>query len=286
MLSAFVVAGYSFQGVEAIGLTAAETEDPEASFPRAVRQVFWRILIFYMLTMFIFDVLIKHDDPSLLGSYSGDITQSPFTIVLRQAHIPVAVDIMNAIVLSSVLSSANSIMYTSSRMLYSLSLNKKAPAIFSRTMKSGIPLYALLATGGIGVVLFVWGIFQDEIYTILIYATSLAGFLSWITIAISHYRFRVGYVKQRRNVADLKYYAKLFPVGPIVVVVSCIFFIICQDLDSFRRRDWLAICLTYFTPALFIVMGVAYKIIKKTTIVPYATMFSSDRVTTDYAPVE
>jgi lysine-specific permease len=211
---------------------------------------------------------------------------SPFTTVLQQAHIPVAVDIMNAIVLSSVLSSANSIMYTSSRMLYSLSLNQKAPEIFSRTMKSRIPLFALIGTGGIGLVLFMWGIFENTIYTILIYATSLAELLSWSTIAIAHFRFRVGYLKQGRKLTDLKYYARFFPVGPIMVVISCLFFLVCQDLKSFREHNWLSISLTYFTPFLFIVMGVVYKLVKKTIVVPYATMFSSDRVTTDYPPVE
>jgi lysine-specific permease len=116
--------------------------------------------------------------------------------------------------------------------------------------------------------------------------TSLAGFLSWITIAIAHYRFRVGYVTQNRKIEDLKYYARLFPVGTIVVVVSCVFFIICQNFDSFRNRDWLAISLTYFTVVLFIVMGIVYKIVKKTTLVPYETMFSVDRTPPDYAPFE
>jgi lysine-specific permease len=277
-LSALVIAGYSFQGVEAIGLTAAETADPEISFPKAIRQVFWRILIFYIFTIFIFCVLIKYDDPALLGSDSDDVSESPFTIVLQRAGIPVAVDIMNAVVLSSVLSSANSIMYTSSRMLYSLSLNGQAPGIFSRTIASGIPLWALLATAGLGLVLFVWGIFQSQIYTILINATSLAGFLSWITIAIAHFRFRMGYVKVGKRVEDLKYYARLFPIGPIVVIVACVFFLFCQDLESFRKRDWLKIGLTYFTAVVFVVMYVVYKVVKKTVIVTYAVMFPPDRV--------
>jgi amino acid permease len=67
----------------------------------------------------------------------------------------------------------------------------------------------------------------------------------------------------------------LFPLGPIIVIVSCVFFIICQDLDSFKQREWLKIFLTYFTVVVFFVMGIAYKIVRKTILVPYAAMFSA-----------
>ena len=144
VLSVFVVAGFSFQGTELIGITAGETENPEKSLPKAIKQVFWRILLFYILSIFVIACLIPYTSPNLLGSSASDITISPFTLVFRRAGLASAASVMNAVILTSVLSAANSGMYASTRMLFALGISGDAPKMFSRVNDRGIPVFALL----------------------------------------------------------------------------------------------------------------------------------------------
>ncbi len=149
ILSVFVVAGFSFKD-RVIGITAGESETPESSVPKAINQVFWRILLFYVLAIFVIACLLPYTSPDLLGTSASDVSISPFTLVFRRAGLAGAAGVMNAIILTSVLSSANSGMYASSRMLFSLAKQGYAAKIFGRTTKRGIPYVALIGTTVVG----------------------------------------------------------------------------------------------------------------------------------------
>ena len=95
VLSVFVVAGFSFQGTELIGITAGESATPEKSIPKAIKQVFWRILLFYILAIFVIACLIPCTSPNLLGSEATDIAISPFTLVFKRAGLASAAAVMN-----------------------------------------------------------------------------------------------------------------------------------------------------------------------------------------------
>ncbi len=82
-----MVAGFSFQGTELIGITAGESAAPEKSIPAAIKQVFWRILLFYILAIFVITAIIPYTSKDLLGSSAGDIAISPFTLVFKQAGL-------------------------------------------------------------------------------------------------------------------------------------------------------------------------------------------------------
>ena len=159
ILSVFVVAGFSFQGTELIGITAGETKDPEKSLPKAIKQVFWRILLFYILSIFVIACIIPYTSPNLLGSEASDIAISPFTLVFKRAGLASAASVMNAVILTSVLSAANSGMYASTRMLYALGIDGDAPKMFARVNSRGIPIFALIGTTIIGLLTFLASIF-------------------------------------------------------------------------------------------------------------------------------
>ena len=105
-------------GTELIGIAAGESENPEKNIPRAVRQVFWRILLFYVFAILIISLIIPYTDPSLLRNDVKDISVSPFTLVFQHAGLLSAAAVMNAVILTAVLSAGNSGMYASTRMLY------------------------------------------------------------------------------------------------------------------------------------------------------------------------
>lgn len=270
ILSVFVVAGFSFQGTELIGITAGESATPEKSIPKAIRQVFWRILLFYILSIFVIACLIPYTSPNLLGSEATDIAISPFTLVFKRAGLASAAAVMNAVILTSVISAANSGMYASTRMLFALSETKDAPKVFSQVNKRGIPMPALLGTTFVALLTFLSSVSKsgDQIYTFLVSASGLTGFIAWVGIAISHYRFRRAFKAQGHDLNELRYRAKWFPFGPLMALVLCILVIIGQDLKSFANLDWQAIGVTYMSVPLFLVLFIYYKLKHKTKVIP------------------
>lgn len=114
-----------------IGIAAGESENPEKNIPRAVRQVFWRILLFYVFAILIISLIIPYTDPSLLRNDVKDISVSPFTLVFQHAGLLSAAAVMNAVILTAVLSAGNSGMYASTRMLYTWPATVKR-RVFSR----------------------------------------------------------------------------------------------------------------------------------------------------------
>ena len=145
-LGVLLVAGFSVGGTEVVAVTAGESDNPEKTMPKAVKQVFWRILLFYVLSIGVIAAIIPYTDPLLLNE-NESVTQSPFTIVFDRIGVAFAASVINAVILTSLLSATNSGVYTTSRMLFSLSDEKQAPKFLSKlNEKSKLPLRALVTT--------------------------------------------------------------------------------------------------------------------------------------------
>lgn len=268
ILGVFMAAGFSFQGTELLGVTAGESEDPEKNIPKAIRSVFWRILLFYILAIFVIGMIIPFTDSRLL---SQDVAVSPFTLVFERAGLAFAASIMNAIILSSVLSAGNSGMYASTRMLWDLARDGKAPKFLGKLDKRGVPVNALIVTSLVGCVAFLASFFGDGVvYIWLLNASGMAGFVTWVGIAIAHYRFRKAYAAQGLDMNALPFRAKGFPFGPIFALVLCIIIIIGQGYQAFSSDgiDWNSMFVSYIGLILFFVLWFGYKIKHKTKIIP------------------
>ncbi len=264
----FLAAGFSFQGTELLGVTAGETDDPGKNIPRAVRSVFWRILLFYILAIFAIGLLIPYTDPRLL---SEDVAVSPFTLVFEKLGIAFAASVMNAIILTAMLSAGNSGLYASSRMLWQLAVDGKAPKIFAKLSKNGVPIYALLATLAIGCLAFLSSFFGEGIvYLWLLNASGLSGFIAWVGIAVSHYRFRKAFLVQGLELDRLPYKARFYPFGPLFAFVVCLIVIVGQNYTAFigGSIDWYGVAVSYIGIPLFLILWFGYKIKHKTKIVP------------------
>ncbi|WP_260288091.1 amino acid permease [Peribacillus aracenensis] len=269
IFSVVLIAGFSFQGTEVIATAAGETENPSKNVPKAIRSIFWRILIFYVLTIFVIGLIIPYTDPNLLKSGVENVSISPFTLVLQRAGLAFAASVMNAVLLTSVLSAANSAMYASSRMLWALAKEGKAPRIFASLNRKGIPMLALCATAIIGLVSFLASLFGNgSVFIWLINASALTGFIKWFGIAASHYRFRKAYVAQGRDLNELPFKAKWYPLGPVITLVFFVVFILGQTLFFGNQIGWAEILATYIGLPIFLLLWLGYKIIKKTKMVP------------------
>ncbi|MET1181288.1 amino acid permease [Peribacillus simplex] len=268
ILGVFMAAGFSFQGTELLGVTAGESEDPEKNIPKAIRSVFWRIILFYILAIFVIGMIIPFTDSRLL---SEDVAVSPFTLVFERAGLAFAASIMNAIILSSVLSAGNSGMYASTRMLWDLARDGKAPKFLGKLDKRGVPVNALIVTSLVGCVAFLASFFGDGVvYIWLLNASGMAGFVTWVGIAVAHYRFRKAYAAQGLDMNALPFRAKGFPFGPIFALVLCLIIIIGQGYQAFSSDgiDWNSMFVSYIGLILFFALWFGYKIKHKTKIIP------------------
>ncbi|WP_051633532.1 amino acid permease [Bacillus sp. UNC41MFS5] len=269
IFSVMLVAGFAFQGTEVIATAAGETDNPSKNVPKAIRSIFWRILIFYVLTIFVIGLIIPYTDPNLLKSGVKNVSISPFTLVLQRAGLAFAASVMNAVLLTSVLSAANSAMYASSRMLWALAKEGKAPRIFGRLNRRGIPMLALCTTAILGLISFLASLFGNgSVFIWLVNASALTGFIKWLGIAVSHYRFRKAYVAQGRDLNDLPFKAKWYPLGPVITLLFFVVFILGQHLFSGHQVSWAEILATYIGLPIFLLLWLGYKFIKKTKVVP------------------
>ena len=259
----FLIAGFSFQGTELVGLAAGESENPAKDVPRAVNTIFWRIVLFYLGTILVIGALVSNSQAS--------VNTSAFTLVFERVGLAGAAAVMNAVILTSVLSAGNSGMYASSRMLFSMGKDGMAPKFFAKTNKRGVPVYAIIATTVVASICFLTGSFgEGTVYSWLVSASGLSGFIAWLGIAMCHYRFRRAFVAQGKDLNQLKYRAKLYPIGPIIALVLCIVSVLGQGYANIGPNgvNWSELIASYIGIPLFLIIYFGYKIKHKTKLIP------------------
>ncbi|MGE8540209.1 amino acid permease [Acinetobacter sp. ANC 3813] len=274
LIGVAMIAGFSFQGTEMVGVAAGESKDPQKTIPIAIKQIFWRILLFYVVCIFIIGTLIAYDDPRLLQAASSEnITLSPFTLLYEKAGFAFAAGVMNAVILTAILSAGNSGMYSSTRMLFDMAKNGSAPKAFAKLDGRGVPMNALYATTAIAALCFLTTfIGEEQVFNWLLNMSGMCGFIVWLGIAVSHYRFRKGYIAQGNKLEDLAYRAKFFPFAPWFAFILCAIVVLGQNYQAVLAGDVLAVVSTYIGIFLFLVIWLGYKWKFKTKLVPYQEM--------------
>jgi amino acid transporter len=190
--SVFVTAAFSFSGTELVGLAAAESATPQKSLPSAIKQVFWRITIFYIGSLTFVGLLVSYDDPRLLGSGSLiDVSTSPFVIVANNAGIPAFGSFVNAVILCSVFSIGLSGVYGGSRTLCALAEQGYAPKFFSYIDRAGRPLFATIAIIAFAPIAYVsLAAGGAVVFDWLLALSGLSALFTWGSICVAHIRFR------------------------------------------------------------------------------------------------
>ncbi|KAH8890348.1 amino-acid permease inda1 [Thozetella sp. PMI_491] len=194
--SIFVTAAFSFSGTELVGLAAAEARNPVRALPGAIKQVFWRITLFYILGLFFVGLLISSDDQNLLNSDNpyGDSNTSPFVLVGKYAGLTGFDSFMNVIILVSVLSIGVSAVYGSSRTLTAMAQTGYAPKLFSYIDRSGRPLPSVVFTIAFGFIAYVsLAASGPVVFDWLLSLSGLAASFTWGSICLAHIRFRAAW---------------------------------------------------------------------------------------------
>ncbi|RUS26491.1 amino acid permease/ SLC12A domain-containing protein [Jimgerdemannia flammicorona] len=277
----FITAAFAFNGTEIVGITAGESENPKKAVPKAIKQVFWRILFFYVVSILVIGLVLPYNDPSLLNE-SSKIATSPFTLVFNRAGAPWADDLINAIILITVLSAGNSGLYSSSRTLMALAEQGHAPKIFTKVNNRGVPLASILGTSAVGCLAFLTSLFSSgQVFNWLTNLTSVAGLITWIIIAITHIRFRKAFVAQGRNLSILPYVAPFFPFADWFVIIVSTIVTLGQGYRSFLDPiDPVNIVSAYIGIISALVFYVGHKISTRKSFVPLLEAdFDSGRLT-------
>ena len=274
LIGVAMIAGFSFQGTEMVGVAAGESKDPQKTIPVAIKQIFWRILLFYIVCIFIIGTLIAYNDPRLLqAAATEDVALSPFTLLYEKAGFAFAASMMNAVILTAILSAGNSGMYSSTRMLFDMARKGSAPKLFAHLDPRGVPMNALYATTAIAALCFLTTFFgEQEVFNWLLNMSGMCGFIVWLGIAISHYRFRKGYLAQGYQLEGLAYRAKFFPFAPWFAFILCSIVVLGQNYQAVLDGEWLAVLSTYIGILLFLVIWLGYKWKYKTKLVSYQEM--------------
>jgi amino acid transporter len=215
LCSVFVTAAFSFSGTELVGLAAAETANPRKSLPTAVKQVFWRITLFYIVSLTLVGLLVNANNERLInGGGSWDATASPFVISIENAGISVLPSIFNVVILIAVLSVGNSSIYGSSRTLAALADQGQAPKILGYIDRKGRPIVAIGVASALGFLAFFAGSDKrSDAFNWMLALSGLSVIFTWGSICFAHIRFRSAWKKQGHSLSELAFRSQAGLIG-------------------------------------------------------------------------
>jgi AAT family amino acid transporter/D-serine/D-alanine/glycine transporter len=235
---------FAFLGVELLGVTAGEAENPEKSIPSAINKVIWRVLLFYVGALIVI--------MSLVAWNQTDPDTSPFVKVFDQVGIPAAAGVMNFVILTAALSSCNSGIFSTGRMLYSLARQGQAPASLGKVSRRRVPANGLIVSFAFMLVGVLLNYFIPE--QAFIYITSIAtvcGLFVWGMIVYSHMRFRQRTVVRGRYAMPWAPVSNIFVLGFLAMVLVMLAF----DADT--------VIALYVTPVWIAMLAIGYAVMRR-----------------------
>lgn len=211
-----IQASFAYQGAELVGVAAGEARNPKKTVPSAIRTTFWGIMVMFVVTIFLLGMIVPSNDPTLKDQAANGSTNakaSPLVVAADLAGVPVLPHIINAVLLTAVLSAANSNVYSGSRVLLALAEEGLAPKILTKTNKHGIPIYAVAVTSAIGLLGFLnlSPAGGQEAFNWLLNISGVAGLTTWGSTCASLIGFRRALKAQNVPVSDLPYISKFQP---------------------------------------------------------------------------
>lgn len=288
LCSVFVTAAFAFAGTELVGLAAAETANPRKSLPTAIKQVFWRITLFYIVSLTLIGLLVPASDPRLLnGGSSADATASPFVIAISNAGIGGLPSVMNVVIMIAVLSVGNSSIYGSSRTLAALADQGQAPKILGYIDRKGRPIVSIAIASVLGLLAFLAGA-EDYVYNQafnwLLAISGLSSIFTWGSICLAHIRFRKAWRVQGHSLDELAFRSQPGVIGSWIGFGMNCLVLIAQFWTGFAPLGWeentaaqntQAFFQAYLAAPIIIICYVVYKIVYKT---PFIRSHNADLV--------
>ncbi|KAF7188789.1 Dicarboxylic amino acid permease [Pseudocercospora fuligena] len=271
-----VTAVFAYLGTELVGVTVGEAQNPRKNIPRAIKLTFWRIAIFYVVSVILLGMIVPYNSDQLAFATksSTSAAASPFVVAIKLAGIDVLPGFINGCILIFVFSASNSDLYIASRTLHGLALKRHAPEFLAITNKRGVPYYALGLSSLICCIAFMnVSTSSKTVFGYFVNLVSIFGLLTWISILVSHIYF----VKARRaqgvpdNSSQLRYKSPFGLWGSYVALAFCCLIALTKNFTVFVPKpstygnfDYKNFITGYLGIPLYLIMIVGYKFVKKT----------------------
>ncbi|OAQ69947.1 arginine permease [Pochonia chlamydosporia 170] len=265
--SVLITAGFSYQGSELVGIGAGETENPRKAIPQAIRWTFWGNFILFVGTVFFIGINIPYDNADL-QSTAQNASASPLVIVAKLAGVQVLPDIINAVLLTAVLSAASSDVYSSTRILYALADEGLAPAVFKKTNRFGTPYWSVAFCSLLGLLAFL-NLSQSgaTVFNWLLNITAVAGFIVWALINVCHLRFMKVLSLRGQPRSSLPYVAPFQPYLSWFGLFFNILILLTSGFTVFIEWNTSDFFVSYVSILLFIVLYIGHKVVFRTKMV-------------------
>lgn len=265
-----VSATFAYLGTELVGVTVGEAQNPRRTIPRAIRLTFYRILFFYVLSVFLVGMLVPYDSKELAFATkaASSAAASPFVVAIQLAGIPALPDILNACILLFVFSASNSDLYIATRTIYGLSREGKAPAFLSRTDRRGVPIYAL-GVSTLFALLAYMNVSNDSktVFGYFVNLVTIFGLLTWVSILVTHIYFVRARKAQQVPDSALAFKAPLGVYGSWGALVFCIVISLTKNFDVFTHNpkwgnfDYKNFITAYLGIPLYLILIFGYKLV-------------------------
>lgn len=249
LLLSLVMVMFSFGGIELIGITAGEAAEPKKSIPKAINQVMWRILIFYVGALTVLMIIYPWNKVGVAGS--------PFVEIFSKIGIPAAATILNVVVLTAALSVYNSGIYSNARMLFSLAQQGNAPKSFTKLSSNGVPVQGVLVSSGLTLMAVILNyLVPGKVFMYLISIAIIAAVINWSMIIITNLKFR------KAKGADADKLDFKTPLHPISNYISLAFLamivVLMTQIDDMKMA-------VYILPVWLLALWIGFKFKKSTS---------------------
>ncbi|KAK7425183.1 Basic amino-acid permease [Neonectria punicea] len=275
--SVFVTASFAYGGTESIAITAGETINPTKNLPRVVKNV--------LLSVLLIGLNVPYNYPNL---DSKETRTSPFTLVFEMTGAHATGSVINAVIMTSVLSAGNHALFAGARLMYTLAMEGHAPKVFGKLNRNQVPWVAVLATSFIAGLCFGSSfIGAGQLWTWLQNIVGVSNQLSWIAIGITSIRFRSALALQgKTHLLPFKNWT--YPYGPWFCVILNSFLVLVQGWSCFSPKfDGVSFVSFYIELPVMLIMYVVWKWLKKTKTVALAEMdLETDTYTADEKVIE
>lgn len=261
-----MTAAFAFGGSEFIAITTAEQSNPRKAIPGAAKQMIYRILFLFLATIILLGFLVPYNSDQLLGSTGGGTKASPYVIAVASHGVRVVPHFINAVILLSVLSMANSSFYSSARLFLTLSEQGYAPKVFSYIDRAGRPLIAMGVSALFAVIAFCAASPKEEqVFTWLLAISGLSQLFTWTAICLSHLRFRRAMKVQGRSLGELGFKSQTGVWGSAYACIMMILILIAQFWVAIApigegKLDAQAFFENYLAMPILIALYVGYKV--------------------------
>ncbi|KAI1841477.1 hypothetical protein JX265_009956 [Neoarthrinium moseri] len=266
-----IYAAFTIAGPDMIALAAGEIQNPRRTIPRVAKLIFYRLVGFYIVGVLCVGIICSSRDPSLLGAIENSepgAAASPWVVGIKNLHINVLPDIINALIMISGWSCGNAYLYSSSRTLYGLAKDGQAPKIFAKCTKSGVPIWSVVAVSLISCITFlVSSNSAVEVFYWFVDLTTTALIMTYTMMLVAFIGFYRARNAQGLDPASLPYRAPWAPYTAYLALVLGVLALIFVGYNTFVPFDSRSFVTAYFGLFFGIFMFIVWKVVKRTSFV-------------------